>query len=365
MKKILIISSQYGGGHRSAAEAIGRGLETWYPNHQVEYLDFGKIIGEGLDKICTKSYEFSIRHTPVLHRILAAMTDSSRVLKNANWLSTPIAKRKLEKHLAKVKPDIVVNTFPATNYTIEKLKQKYGFKFITVITDILSVHHYWVSPDTDQYLIAIPEMLPRLLSLGVAEEKVHVTGFVVRPDFLERKDVSALKKKLGVDSKKFVVTYLMGSLPDNFALEMVTKISQLKNTELIVVCGKNKKYQTKLEKLKLENVQIIGFTKQMDEYLRVCDVAIGKAGPGFVMEVATIGKPLILTSYIAPQEQGNVELVLTKKWGFFAPGADLVVTKIHEIQKMSEAEYVQICENARKTNPSNSTRNIVDFIANY
>ena len=365
MKKILIISSQYGGGHRSAAEAIGRGFATWQPDCVVEHLDFGEIIGESIDKLFTKSYEFSIRYTPLMHRVLAALMDSDKILRGANKLVSPICKSKLRKHFAKIQPDIVVNTFPAANHTIEKLKKEYGFKFVTVVTDLLSVHHYWISPQTDRYLVAIPEMIPRLLSLGVAEEKIKITGFVVRPDFLLEKDPLKLKTKLGLDPKKFTVTYLLGSLPDEFALEMIQKINQLKDTQLIVICGKHEKYEKKIARLKLANIKIVGFTKRMDEYLRVCDVAIGKAGPGFIMEAATIGKPVILTSYIAPQEQGNVELVLTKKWGFFAPGVDLVLEKIEKIQKMNPAEYTEICRLAKETNPGNSARNIVDFIAKY
>ncbi len=365
MKKILIISSRYGGGHRSAAEAIGYGLKEWHDDCEVEYLDFGDIIGEYLNKFCTKSYDFSIKHTPFTHRILAAVTDSERFLRHANFLSSPILKSKLKKHLDRIKPDIVVNTFPAANHTIEKFKNKYNFKFITVITDLLSVHRYWLSPGTDKYLIAIPEMLPRLASLGLTEDKIEITGFVVRPDFFIEKNTHELKQKLNISENKFVITYLIGSSPEKFTMEMITQINALEDTELVVICGKNKKYEDKLNELNLKNVKVVGFTKHMDEYLRVCDVAIGKAGPGFVMEVATIGKPLIMTSYIAPQEQGNVELVLTKKWGYFAPGANLVLEKIQKIKSMDSEKYAEICQNALSTNLKNSTRNIVNFIANY
>ena len=47
----------------------------------------------------------------------------------------------------------------------------------------------------------------------------------------------------------------------------------------------------------------------MPDWLRCADLVVTKAGPGTIAEAASCGAPLLLTSHLPGQEQGNTELV--------------------------------------------------------
>jgi len=61
-----------------------------------------------------------------------------------------------------------------------------------------------------------------------------------------------------------------------------------------------------------KNVHVIGlgFVKNMDEWMVASDVLLSKAGPGSIAEAASVGLPIMLTSFLPGQEAGNVDVVV-------------------------------------------------------
>ena len=48
----------------------------------------------------------------------------------------------------------------------------------------------------------------------------------------------------------------------------------------------------------------------MPEYMVAADVLVSKAGPGTIAEAASVGLPVMMTSFLPGQEAGNVDVVL-------------------------------------------------------
>lgn len=357
--RILVIGSQYGSGHKSAAQSLIEEMQNNYPEVEAIYVDFGEIVGEYLDKIFVKIFNTNLRYMPAMHRIGASIFDSERMIEIGNKAYSPVAKYKLRKMLKQIQPDVVVSTFPALNFTIGELKEEFDFRFVTVVTDLISVHKYWISPQTDAYSVGLEQMIPAMQVLGVHKEKIAVNGFPMKKAFFEKKSETDLRQKLNLKNK-FTVLYLIGSMPDKFAQEFCEQLDQVKGVQSVVICGKNKTYEKALKK-KLKNTKVLGFVDNMDEYMRIAHVCVGKAGPGFIMECATLSKPVIITSYIAPQEYGNVELVLEKNWGWFEPTPKTILARLEKIQKMSPQTYEGFCKRAGKINLPNSTAEITRF----
>lgn len=67
------------------------------------------------------------------------------------------------------------------------------------------------------------------------------------------------------------------------------------------------------------NVTIVplGFVTNMAEYMAAADVLISKAGPGTLAEAASVGLPVMMTSFLPGQEAGNVDFVLEHGFGAF------------------------------------------------
>lgn len=61
----------------------------------------------------------------------------------------------------------------------------------------------------------------------------------------------------------------------------------------------------------------LGFISNMAEYMVASDLLISKAGPGTIAEAAAVGLPVLLTSFLPGQEEGNVDVVIQNKFGGF------------------------------------------------
>mmetsp|Transcript_19254 Transcript_19254/g.47609 ORF Transcript_19254/g.47609 Transcript_19254/m.47609 type:complete len:953 (+) Transcript_19254:196-3054(+) len=64
-------------------------------------------------------------------------------------------------------------------------------------------------------------------------------------------------------------------------------------------------------------VQVVGlgFVTNMEEYMVAADILVTKAGPGTIAEAASVGLPVVLTSFLPGQEAGNVDVVLEAGFG--------------------------------------------------
>lgn len=69
-------------------------------------------------------------------------------------------------------------------------------------------------------------------------------------------------------------------------------------------------------------VHPLGFVTNMAECMVAADVLVTKAGPGTIAEAASVGLPVMLTSFLPGQEEGNVDFVLEHKFGDFKSDSD-------------------------------------------
>jgi len=75
---------------------------------------------------------------------------------------------------------------------------------------------------------------------------------------------------------------------------------------------------------KRANVTVIGlgFVTKMAEYMVAADILVSKAGPGTIAEAASLSLPVMLTSFLPGQEQGNVDFVVDGGFGAFISDRD-------------------------------------------
>lgn len=90
----------------------------------------------------------------------------------------------------------------------------------------------------------------------------------------------------------------------------------------------------------------LGFVTNMAEYMVAADVLVTKAGPGTISEAAALSLPVLLTSFLPGQEEGNVDFVIDGKFGAFCSDSDPVgiaeelcmwLTDDEQMKKLSDA----------------------------
>lgn len=72
----------------------------------------------------------------------------------------------------------------------------------------------------------------------------------------------------------------------------------------------------------VDRIKIIpyGYVSEMAKFMVAADVLVSKAGPGTIAEASTLGLPIMLTSFLPGQEEGNVEFVVKEnKFGTYIP----------------------------------------------
>ena len=112
--------------------------------------------------------------------------------------------------------------------------------------------------------------------------------------------------------------------------------------------------------VKAGNVDVVGlgFVTRMAEYMVASDVLVTKAGPGTIAEAASVGLPVMLTSFIPGQEAGNVDYVLENGFGDFSKNPVEIGEEVSS-WLMDSDRMKQMSANARTVGYPNAAAEIV------
>jgi hypothetical protein len=107
----------------------------------------------------------------------------------------------------------------------------------------------------------------------------------------------------------------------------------------------------------------LGFVTQMAEFMVAADVLISKAGPGTIAEAASLSLPVMLTSFLPGQEEGNVDFVVDGGFGAFVSDRD-PATVAKEVGKwlVDEEKAKALSRAAKKCGAPHAARDIVKSI---
>ena len=111
---------------------------------------------------------------------------------------------------------------------------------------------------------------------------------------------------------------VLNNLPNLIPFKVIGKFN---DTQDSAVPNKSTSDISSCQKETPSNVIVtpLGFITNMAEYMVAADVLITKAGPGTIAEAASVGLPVLATSYLPGQEEGNIDFVIEKKFGAYRP----------------------------------------------
>lgn len=317
-KKILILTGSVGRGHTTAARAVAEAFEYLHGyDYSVEIVDIMEMLNSTLNAVSKTYYESSVKYAPGAFKFFYESTNnnSGQMMKLINQVNYPFVLTKVKKFFEEEKPDVVISTFPSWNYLASEIWKKYrrDAKFISIITDSIAVHNSWLIADTDYHIVANKDTADVIREYGIPEEKIKILGFPVCLNFMEtfeKKERDSVITELGMNPKNFTVLFLPSTQSQRKMVKIIEGLKELKNLNIIVVTGKEHGAKTRVEKKALsQNMKIFGWTERMSDFIRSADLVITKAGGAIVMESIAAGKPMIITSIIPGQEQGNAELI--------------------------------------------------------
>jgi len=302
-----------------------------YPDVQVLHIDFADYCSWAAKIPTINFYDFSISRAPKLYSTTYALSDNTsvpKVLAAFKFLLSAGVKKILKK-IKDYQPDYIISTHFLAPMVLPK---NLPAPLDTVITDY-HAHRIWLTPNVRNFFVATEEIKNDLEKFGV---KSIVSGIPIHPKFFRHKEKDELKKQFGIDNDLPVVLLMPIKKGNITAKDAVTAIfSCNKDVNLVAVTGKNNDATFKaLEKIKnsgQKNFIILKNANNIDEWMRVADVVVSKAGGLTISECIYLQKPMVIINPIPGQEDYNADYIEKNNFGFKANSNDELAKNIQKI----------------------------------
>ncbi len=337
-KKVAILYASAGHGHEKAAKAVAESYGELIGSDKVELLNTLDFMPPLLKRIYRESYLFQIQKLPWLWGLFYFCADQALVYALARPLRRVFnhwAARRLEEWLVETNPAVVVSAHFLGTEVASHLKHKGAInsKIITVITDYLP-HRIWLSPAVDGYVVAIEETKVEMIRRGALAGSIRVLGIPAEKKFSQKLSKDTLKDTFGLRKHLFTVLLTSGGAGVGAMKDIVDRLIRLgRPLQVVAICGTNEKLKKTLEKSATLNslIKVYGFVNNMDEFMEVSDVLVGKGGGLTVTESLLKGLPMILFQSVPGQETRNVRCVEQSGVGVSALSVESVVSRILEL----------------------------------
>lgn len=365
-KKILYLFSDTGGGHRASANALIAAVKKIKPEIQQEMIDVFAECSAFLN-FFAKLYSPVIKYSPQLWGTLYKFLNDPNKLDLLEKTATPLILKELTERIKLIDPDIIVSVHPMVNHIVAKSVQelKKSIPIITVVTDPVTFHPAWVCPKVDLLVVAGERAKKFAMDYGMPKNKIKVLGLPIDPRFLEKKDKLETRKSFELKEELPTILMMGGGEGGGGMWKIISKLNEkLTQVQMIIVCGRNKKLQNKLIKTDFAfPVKIFGFTYEIPAIMDAADIIITKGGPGSIAEAMAKELPMIVTSWLPGQEEGNVEFVRTAEIGFVETKPSKIVNLVNYLVKDGEVEKIR--QRIRKISKPHASMDIAKCITSY
>jgi processive 1,2-diacylglycerol beta-glucosyltransferase len=366
--KILIISSDTGGGHRSAAQAIAVGLQRFW---------HGESIAVRVIKAVEESHHVSEKLVALYNWVLR---NKQNWMKYLYWLVNkirPETREFVHKHcfgyvrsqFEKWAPHVVVSVHPLTQHMFGRIARELNLNIpiVTIVTDpCYGFWKGWACDDVSLYLVANDDARRQLLDYGVSPDKIRISGLPLHPKFREVTEVDAqdARRAFGLDPNKFTVFVNAGWVGGG---NIPTIFRELVRGELdvqaIFLAGKNEDLRLEAEEIARTAkfpVKVIGYSDEVEKLMHSANVMVSKLGGLTTFEALACRLPIIAdtTTPPMPQEAGTARLISNRGAGILLERSTDIVPTIRSLVIDSE-RYLKMREAAGELSVPNSTENII------
>lgn len=312
-KKILILHTSIGMGHKFIAQNIGYQLSE--AGCDVKVGDILEVQKGRLSEISTKIHQWMNIKIPWMWSFLYHFTNNKFICDITLSIKLWLASRNCQKTLKLIQefqPDLVISVHNVASAVISHLKKKQIYKGLFAIGfSDFHLHQFWLYPNADFYLANIEEQKEKMIKLGIEEKNIFVCGITLKPK-LEFNGLE-IRKRLGIKEGEKVILIGSGSLGTGFHEDLISELENEPNIRPVVACGKNQELVEKLkQKFPSGKVVVLGFYTPMQELYFISDLFLSKPGGLSTSESLQYNLPMFLTHYLPGQEELNVNYLLEK-----------------------------------------------------
>jgi UDP-N-acetylglucosamine:LPS N-acetylglucosamine transferase len=320
MMKVLLLSSDTGEGHNSAATALQHsGREAGLDVLTRRPLEESGRINSSLAGL----YNVLLTHHPQWICHYFSFLERFRPNERNGFYSS--VRPYIGAFLKSVKPDVLLSVHPMLNHFIQRYikEEQLDVPCYTLVTDPFPPFwRGWASPYVDGYFVASDEALQALTALGVSAWQIDRVAMPVRPQFMPASlgEIDDLNRtlKLRESSTILINGGARGGGPLARIYQIVRKAAQ--DSNILVVCGRNSRLRWHIEKLQDSRTRTFGFLEDIHRYVAASDLVITKPGAMATYEALACGVPVALLGIrgLMPQESGLFQAAVRYDFGFAA-----------------------------------------------
>ncbi|WP_195988646.1 glycosyltransferase [Clostridium sp. D53t1_180928_C8] len=302
--KILILTGRFGLGHYSVSEAIKQEINNTNSNIEVEIIDILDYLMPKASEFIYKSFNVLVTKWSNLYNFINTNNEENNI-KTFNYIFV----KKIDKLLEEYKPNIIISTLPISSQYISKYKsiKRSNIPLFTFITDISS-HNEWIHKNTDFYFVGDIIIKRSLINKGISESKIIVTGIPVKQQF--KNNVIEFNKK-----KTKEILIMGGGLGlISFNEDLFNRLNNEKGINTTIITGNNRSMYEEL-KSKYKNINVIGYTNKINEYMRNADLIVSKSGGITLFEAIYSETPIYVVNPFLMQEVKNARFIEERKIG--------------------------------------------------
>lgn len=366
-KKVLVLSASAGAGHMRAAEAVERAIKEMGAGREVRHIDTLEYTNKLFRHLYSKAYIEMVNKTPEVLGWLYDHLDKPWKNERRRLALDKLNTRPFVKMLKEYQPEITICThfLPAEIISWLKAKERIAARQAIVVTDF-DVHAMWLCHHYEHYFVALEETRVHMERLGIPADKLTVSGIPIDPVFADVKDKRAMRAKHDLRQDMTTILLSAGGFGVGPMEHIVRSLSEMRHpAQVVALCGRNEELKSRIERAAKEFasdgrilIKVIGYTKEMDEYMTASDILLGKPGGLTTSEALSKGMVFVIVNPIPGQEERNSDHLLEMGVAIRCNNLPALAFKIDRLLE-DPSRFSEMQSNALRIARPNAAREIV------
>ncbi|HWQ12706.1 MAG TPA: glycosyltransferase [Roseiflexaceae bacterium] len=365
-KRVLILSTSAGAGHKAAAAALEKIFRGAPGVEQVVNQDALEHTNPAYRAFYADLYLRLVKDNPVL---VGWWYDTSDAPGRTDAMRLALDRLNAEPLVAFIqayRPHITVCThFMPAGIVAQQIAAGRLDTQLSIVTTDFDFHSMWLSTHFHRYFVALDETRAHLRALGLPAGRITVSGVPVDPAFEQPVDRDAVLARYRLRPDLPILLVSAGAAGGGPARAVVSQLLQLRQeVQVVVVCGTNEGLRRELVKLTQPvagRFRILGFTDDMPDLMRVATLFIGKPGGLTASECMAAGLPMAIVAPIPGQEERNSDHLLEQGAAIRCNQLTTVAFKIGRLLDDPE-RLQQMRASARRLGRPDAARVIVETL---
>jgi 1,2-diacylglycerol 3-beta-galactosyltransferase len=367
-KNFLILISDAGYGHRSAANAIARAMQIQHPQDSSTVIV--NPILEQPDpqplKISEKNYDRLVTTNPKFYRFTYEISDSRPASGLVENVLTVALYGEMKQLIRQFHPNAILSTnlmySGPTGAVLDFMKDRPPF--YTTVTDFTDVHAMWFNDNPDRFFVATDAARTKAIDCGIDPQKITISGIPVNPDFARNpRTKPELREKLGLDSQLPTLLFVgsprvRGIFEHLEALEAVPLPFQV----ALIAGGDNQLFEQVTQRQWAYPLRVLNKVTNMPDWMLAADLLVTKAGGLITSEGLAAGLPILVIDFLPGQEEGNVQFILDHQAGAVVKSPADLPAILDNLLKDDQSALKEISANASRNGHPDAALVIADAL---